>query len=123
MVNSNELITIARDIVRRELERSIEKDKQPSLYEICYEAYIKGYSDGSGADKDSLKQRLCEWHYIDVEGCPKDDDKYWCLVKCDGWYDTVEGWYEEDKDIWNLEYKNQYFEKVVAWHKLPDIPK
>lgn len=45
MKNSTQLIAMAQEIVEREMQRSIERGKQPSFYECIYEAYMQGYND------------------------------------------------------------------------------
>lgn len=117
--NSTEMIALAKECIRRMLERCIEREKQPSMMELFYEAYMRGVNDAVG----QVAPKPEEWHYIELEGKPSEDFRYWCLVKYEeNWYDTTIGWYEEEKDLWHLDYHANAPYKVVAWHILPERP-
>jgi len=118
MKNSTELIAMASEIVKREMERSIEKEKQPSFYECIYEAYMNGLEDATGISADTLKKAQ-DWHYIELEGNPDDDEKYWCLCQYDGYRECEKGWFDIENKIWHIDWEGRGFKGVVAWHKLP----
>lgn len=114
--NSTELIAQAKECVRRELERCIERGKQPSFYEVFYEGYATGFNDA----KDNPDLKPDKWHYIELEGLPPEEEKCYILYQCDGYKDTTYGHYERGR--WFLNYQPSSFEKVLAWHLLPEIP-
>lgn len=119
MKSSTELIAMAREIIKKELERSIEREKEPYYTNCVYEAYMQGLEDASGIDKGILKKAQ-DWHYVNIEGNPDDDDQYWVLYEWgyDGYKDTTTGYCEDGK--WHL-HDEPYGHhcKVIAWHPLP----
>lgn len=113
-MTTTELIKQAKQALSKMLERCIAKGEQPSYLTMYYEGYAQG------SNQVPIKD---EWHWIDLEGLPSEDGKYWVLCEYDGYYEAQEGgWYEvgekelEPNDHWHS------FKRVVAWYKLPEAP-
>ena len=121
--NSTKLIESANEALMRELNRCIVQGNQPSFLGMYYEGYAKGWSDAKGSDKQDLRD-LDQWHYIEVEGLPKQNVKCAVLLQCDGYKEIVYGSWERgkrDEVRWGLDWEPP-MATVIAWHKIPEIP-
>lgn len=112
-MTTTELIKQAKQALSNMLERCLKKGEQPSYLTMFYEGYAQG------SNKEPIKD---EWHWIELEGLPNEDGKYYLLCEYDGWYEAQEGgWYEIGDKLAPSEHWNG-FNKVVAWFKLPEAP-
>jgi len=116
--NSTELIKACKEALEKMLSRCLDMGVQPSYYEMYQRGYGDGISDAAEGVPEDLRT-LDQWHWVETEGLPPNDDKCWCLVECDGYYDKELGYYEDNR--WWLDYTAPGG-RVVAWHLLPMEP-
>lgn len=123
MKNSTELIVAARKAIDKMLRRCLERLEQPSYLEMFYEGYAECYNDLNGKPIDGNCD-YNQWHYIDAEGLPEEDERCIVLLQCDGYKEWELGRWNRGKNgevRWELDWEPP-MAQVIAWHKIPEIP-
>lgn len=118
--NSTELIKACKEALEKMLSRCLDMGVQPSYYEMYQRGYGDGISDAAEGVPEDLRT-LDQWHWVETEGVPDNDDTHWLLYEYDGKYrDTTHGYYEDGR--WHLDYHPSNCDyKVLAWHPLPKV--